>query len=717
MMTAPTGLLCQLMAWPEKTKIHTPHPSLGWIVNDSSPDSLQAAYRIQAAVDPEQLATGGAELWDSGRVDSDESINVRYTGAKLPANRSFYWRVQVWNQHGDLSPWSEAQHVRTGDFSTPEITERYPLAQTGNHAVEVIEKGAGHWFIAFERAAFATLRFTMTAPVAGHSVTIHLGEGLASTHTLERQPQGHIRHACLSLALQPGEHTYTVEIPADERNTGPWAIAMPPAIGEVLPFRYVEIEGAPVAPVDPVQLMAHYPFVDKASAFDSTDATLNAVWDLCRYTIKATSFCGVYVDGDRERIPYEGDAYINQLSHYTVDREFTMARYSHEFLIHAPTWVTEWIMHSVLMAWVDYEYTGNTDSLQRYYTILQAKTLQGLAREDGLISTQTGLLTPEFNQSILLDRHELKDLVDWPASGAETEYGQFLSATGERDDYDLRPINTVVNAYAYRALVLMERMATVLGEGDDAECYRGQAAKFHDTFNAVFFDAERGVYVDGEGSRHAALHANLFALAFGLVPLEHRASVITFIKSRGMACSVYSAQHLLEALYENGEAEYALSLLTARHDRSWWNMIAVGSTMTLEAWDWKYKQNLDWNHAWGAAPANLIPRFLLGVRPLEPGFARILIEPQPASLPRASGVVPTIRGPVEVAFEQEPGVSFRLEVELPANTRGTVKLPLIGDRPSSLVVDGRDVPVVRDGRSLTVEIGSGRHVLLLTHSS
>lgn len=39
-------------------------------------------------------------------------------------------------------------------------------------------------------------------------------------------------------------------------------------------------------------------------------------------------------------------------------------------------------------------------------------------------------------------------------------------------------------------------------------------------------------------------------------------------------------------------------------------MIDQGSTITMEAWSLKAKPNQDWNHAWGAAPANLLPRYL-----------------------------------------------------------------------------------------------------------
>ncbi len=88
------------------------------------------------------------------------------------------------------------------------------------------------------------------------------------------------------------------------------------------------------------------------------------------------------------------------------------------------------------------------------------------------------------------------------------------------------------------------------------------------------------------------------------------------MQSRGMACSVYGAQFLLEALYDYGFGDYALELMTATTQRSWYNMIRSGSTITLEAWDKVYKPNLDLNHAWGAAPGNIMVRKLMGIEPL-----------------------------------------------------------------------------------------------------
>jgi len=204
----------------------------------------------------------------------------------------------------------------------------------------------------------------------------------------------------------------------------------------------------------------------------------------------------------------------------------------------------------------------------------------------------------------------------------------------------------------------------------------------------------------------------MLPLAFGLVPEAHLPTVAQFVKSRGMACSVYGAQYVLEALYRAGDAPAALALMASRGQRSWWNMIRVGSTVALEAWDWRFKNNLDWNHAWGAAPANIIPRFLMGVRPLEPGFGRLLVQPQPGPLRHADLRLPTIRGAVEVAFSQEPGRSFRLRVRLQANTSARVELPAPPAGAPTVTLDGEVVQAVRTPRALTVDpVPSGEHEL------
>ena len=202
-----------------------------------------------------------------------------------------------------------------------------------------------------------------------------------------------------------------------------------------------------------------YPFDETESFFTSSDTILNQVWDLCKYSIKATSFTGTYVDGDRERIPYEADALINQLGQYSVVREYSMARHTLEYLIFHATWPTEWILQTELMAWHDYMYTGNAELLGKYYDELTAKTLMPLEDNFGFISSRTGKVTPELLASIHLDG-KLRDIVDWPHSGG---LGLSKKEPGETDGFVFEDVNTVVNAYYYRALEIMSEVAGLSG--------------------------------------------------------------------------------------------------------------------------------------------------------------------------------------------------------------------------------------------------------------
>ena len=151
-----------------------------------------------------------------------------------------------------------------------------------------------------------------------------------------------------------------------------------------------------------------------------------------------------------------------------------------------------------------------------------------------------------------------------------------------------------------------------------------------------------------------------------------------------MACSVYGAQYLMDALYKAGEADYALELMTATHDRSWYNMIKAGSTITLEAWDYKYKPNLDWNHAWGAVPANTVQRGLWGIQPLRPGFGLVLVKPQMSSLDHCDLIVPTIKGQIKAEYKKLGARLTRYQIELPANMAGEFSVDLSADAVVSL---------------------------------
>ena len=175
-----------------------------------------------------------------------------------------------------------------------------------------------------------------------------------------------------------------------------------------------------------------------------------------------------------------------------------------------------------------------------------------------------------------------------------------------------------------------------------------------DGYRTLFQD---GKFRDNPSSPHTALHSAFFPLYFGIA--DDAAQLKRLVAERGMACSVYAAHFLLETCFARGLVDEAFALLLSDGPRSWTNMLRRGATITMEAWDDCFKPNEDWNHAWGAAPANLIPRWIAGIRPLTPGFRRFAFDPHPGPLTAFSCRVPTPEATVSVEYD---GHSFRLAV-------------------------------------------------------
>lgn len=683
----PYGLMVEFIREPSGVRILDQQPEFSWIVPDDA--KSQTAYQILVSSSIEKLENNIADIWDSRKTYGSQSSEVELRRSVLAENSTYHWKVRIWNNKDKPSPYSEAQTFATGRLEDY-ATTRNKFQATLIRPKKIIKTGSNSYFIDFGKDAFGTLILEII-PAARDTLIIHLGEKTDGNNRIDRDPGGTIRYQKVLVPVEQGKTNYTLNLPPDNRNTGPAAIHLPDSIGVITPFRYCEIENCSfeLKPGN-IALKAYwYYFDDGMSSFESTDTILNLVWEICKYSIKATSFAGIYVDGDRERIPYEADAYINQLGHYYTDREYSLARLTNEYFIKHPTWPTEWILHTVPMFYYDFMHTGNIESVNRYYEELKHKTLISLAREDGLISSKK--VTGEIMTSLgfLNAKDRIRDIVDWPPAQKDTGW-KLATPEGERDGYDMIEINTMVNAFHYRNLVLMAELAGYLRKDVDSLLYRNQALKVKNSVNEKLFDKTRGIYLDGEFSQHSSLHANMVALAFDLVTEEHKRSVIDFIKSRGMACSVYGAQYLLEGLYKAGEADYAFNLLTATDDRSWCNMIRSGSTITMEAWDMKYKPNSDWNHAWGAAPANIIPGYMWGITPAEPGFSRAVIKPQLSSLSFSKIEVPTIRGIIKAEYKISNNFK-EYSITIPPNMECDFVVPQ--SQTGTVILNGKKVKI------------------------
>ena len=547
------------------------------------------------------------------------------------------------------------------DAASIHLVEQAPVA--------ISKVAPGVFLVDFGRVVFGNLALTTAHMTASKVVTVRFGEALKDGR-VDIHPPGSVRYAEVKVSPN-GAQAVIVAPPVDARNTKAPAVLTPAPWGVLIPFRWVEVEGWPAElRADQIRRRAAFDstWVDDAATFHSSDPMLDKVWDLCHYSVKATTFAGVFVDGDRERLAYEADADLTQLSYYAGDADPRISRATFDRLMKFPTWPSEWTPQMVFIAYADWMQTGDKAWLAAHYEGLKTKLLNERAGPDGLVMS-----TPRQI------RHG--DIVDWPEQ--------------ERDGYVFTSVNTVVNAFHLRALEEMSRLAEALGKKEEAAKFSEQESAAQEVFQKTLFDPVRGLYRDGTGTEHASLHANLFPLAFGLAPVDKRQQIAQWLAGRGMAGSVYAAQFLLEGLFENDEGTAALGLMTAPGDRSWRHMVESGATITWEAWDQAYKPNQDWNHAWGAAPANLLPRFVLGAQPLEAGWSRALIQPHPGTLRWVQGRMPTPRGELSVGWKRDK--NFTLTLTLPAGMTAKIKLPVL-EGSSEVRAGGIPVMAHREGQ-------------------
>ena len=82
-------------------------PRLSWQLLSDAQNVLQTAYEIRVADSPGNLANKNRQFWSTGRVESENSVNVEYLGPEPESMQRFYWQVRVWDNNGNVSKWSE----------------------------------------------------------------------------------------------------------------------------------------------------------------------------------------------------------------------------------------------------------------------------------------------------------------------------------------------------------------------------------------------------------------------------------------------------------------------------------------------------------------------------------------------------------------------------------------------------------------------------------
>jgi len=100
------------------------HPRFSWIITSADRNQSQSAYRIIVASSLESLSKNRGDLWDSGKVKSDETIQHEYEPMNLKSNSIYYWKVIFWDGDSRLHE-SPAAEFETAFLSANDWTAKW----------------------------------------------------------------------------------------------------------------------------------------------------------------------------------------------------------------------------------------------------------------------------------------------------------------------------------------------------------------------------------------------------------------------------------------------------------------------------------------------------------------------------------------------------------------------------------------------------------------
>ena len=403
----------------------------------------------------------------------------------------------------------------------------------------------------------------------------------------------------------------------------------------------------------------HHPFDPEKAMFTSDNSLLEDTWTICRNAVRMGAQ-EVFVDcPSREKGQYLGDAVITARAHLWLTADPSLTRKAITNFVHSRE------IHPAIMAVAPGSFMQEIAdySLQFPVVVLEYYRLTGdRALAEFAMNTVYKDLFDYFagfeNKMGLLAGIDKKNakwvLVDWPENLRD----------GYDYDYSLKKGNTVVNAFYYGGLRAAAELQRLLG--GDGSAYDARADRLAQSFAAHLADPATGLYLDAPGSEHISLHANAVPLAFGLTAGADPARMLEFIRGKGLACGVYIASYVIEACFKAGAADLGFALLTSTDEHSWNEMLRHGATTCMEAWGPDQKWNTSWLHPWASCPIYLIPQYVLGLSPAEPGGkASILPCRRLKTCPPGEVKTPLPSGQVIAMYDARRGLHVRSDGEHP----------------------------------------------------
>lgn len=428
--------------------------------------------------------------------------------------------------------------------------------------------------------------------------------------------------------------------------------------------------------------------------FSASNPLLGRIRDLVRWA-QSSNLVSVLTDcPHRERLGWLEQDHLNGPSlRYDFDLGREFAKIEHdiadaqhpdglvpeiapEYLKFDPPFNTaaEWSAAFIIIPWQQYEFTGGTELLRRYY---------------GPMTRYFAYLHSQAREGILT-----QGLGDW-----------FDLPPGKKPGFaQLTPPAITATAFYYRDAWILSHAAALLGRTADAGRFGLEAERIRASFNRHFFDAANGWYGDpstvrmGNGAgrtlqfRFPATSqcADALALDLGLPEASERprvmAALVQQMQANGdeMTAGDVGFRFLVQALADGGRSDLVYRMIDQDQRPGYAYQLKRGATALCEAWD--ANDHASHDHFMLGQIIEWFYRDLAGIQPdpAGPGFKRIIIRPQPVGdLTWVQARYDSIRGPIAVRWDRREG-NFLLRATLPPNTAGTVYLPV---RSEALVLE------------------------------
>ena len=253
---------------------------------------------------------------------------------------------------------------------------------------------------------------------------------------------------------------------------------------------------------------------------------------------------------------------------------------------------------------------GTDHYIREYYDCMKAFVDCEVRKMGGLFGKKNLWIAPSLG--------------DWLATGRDVKYMAMHNGP-------------VSNAFIVNDLRIMVWAATYLGKTDDAEKYAVQLEKTRDTYIKAFVKKDGTMKDDYQGAYVMALK---MVIPSGELWNKVYAQLIQRLKKDGMQTGFFATEHILPLLADNGDEQLAFDLLLDERCGGWMYQVKAGATTTWERWDAikpdgsvnETKSNGDnmvsFNHYSFGSVGKFYYQYILGIQPLEPGFAKIKIRPR-----------------------------------------------------------------------------------------